>query len=199
MTQRTTIHRLQVATELQQFIDTQVLPGTGVDSAAFWAGYAGGAARTRDMWGSANSQETVGVAPAMFHEFCFPYYRDICAPMGLLYYGCCEPLHNKLEILASIPRLRKISMSPWVDVDKAAPWLGGRYVFSCKPSPAVLATDTWNPDEARRQLRAVLEKTRRNACVVEIIMKDNHSLANRPENAVTWCQIVKEEVERLRV
>ena len=39
MTERTPIHRLQVATELQQFIDTQVLPGTGVDSAAFWMGF----------------------------------------------------------------------------------------------------------------------------------------------------------------
>ena len=39
MTTRTTIHRLQVATELQQFIDTQVLPGTGVDKATFWAGF----------------------------------------------------------------------------------------------------------------------------------------------------------------
>ena len=28
MTQRTTLHRLQVATELQQFIDAEVLPGT---------------------------------------------------------------------------------------------------------------------------------------------------------------------------
>ncbi len=39
MTQRTPIHRLQVATVLQQFIDNQVLPGTGVDSATFWQGF----------------------------------------------------------------------------------------------------------------------------------------------------------------
>ncbi|MBK9235231.1 MAG: malate synthase G [Rhodoferax sp.] len=39
MTTRTPIHRLQVATVLQQFIDTQVLPGTGVDSATFWQGF----------------------------------------------------------------------------------------------------------------------------------------------------------------
>ncbi|MBI5259839.1 MAG: malate synthase G [Burkholderiales bacterium] len=39
MTQRTTVHRLQVATELHQFIEEKVLPGTGVDSAAFWAGF----------------------------------------------------------------------------------------------------------------------------------------------------------------
>ncbi len=39
MTTRTPIHRLQVATVLQQFIDTKVLPGTGVDSATFWRGF----------------------------------------------------------------------------------------------------------------------------------------------------------------
>jgi malate synthase len=39
MTERTPAHRLQVATELHQFIETQVLPGTGVDSAAFWKGF----------------------------------------------------------------------------------------------------------------------------------------------------------------
>ena len=39
MTHRTPVHRLQVATELHQFIESQVLPGTGVDAAAFWAGF----------------------------------------------------------------------------------------------------------------------------------------------------------------
>ena len=39
MTARTSLHRLQVATELQQFIDSQVLPGTGIEGAAFWKGF----------------------------------------------------------------------------------------------------------------------------------------------------------------
>ncbi|MBB4842779.1 malate synthase [Paucibacter oligotrophus] len=39
MTARTTQHSLQVATELHQFIEAQVLPGTGVESAKFWAGF----------------------------------------------------------------------------------------------------------------------------------------------------------------
>jgi malate synthase len=38
MTERIAIHRLQVATVLHRFIEDQVLPGTGVDSAAFWRG-----------------------------------------------------------------------------------------------------------------------------------------------------------------
>ena len=39
MTQRTALHRLQVATPLAQFIDDRVLPGTGITPAAFWAGF----------------------------------------------------------------------------------------------------------------------------------------------------------------
>ncbi|MGL6111812.1 MAG: malate synthase G [Rubrivivax sp.] len=39
MTERTPAHRLQVATELHQFIEDKVLPGTGVAPAAFWAGF----------------------------------------------------------------------------------------------------------------------------------------------------------------
>ncbi|MBI5926582.1 MAG: malate synthase G [Aquabacterium sp.] len=39
MTARTTVHGLQVATELFRFIEDKVLPGTGVDSAKFWAGF----------------------------------------------------------------------------------------------------------------------------------------------------------------
>ena len=38
MTSRTRLHRLDIATELHDFIETQVLPGTGVDSAGFWNG-----------------------------------------------------------------------------------------------------------------------------------------------------------------
>ena len=38
-TPRTAAHRLQVATSLHQFIETKVLPGTGVTPDAFWKGF----------------------------------------------------------------------------------------------------------------------------------------------------------------
>ncbi|MBG9389252.1 malate synthase G [Caenimonas aquaedulcis] len=38
-TARTTAHGLQVATELHRFIEDEVLPGTGVNAAAFWKGF----------------------------------------------------------------------------------------------------------------------------------------------------------------
>jgi malate synthase len=39
MTNRIATHGLKVAAELHQFIETQVLPGTGVDPKAFWKGF----------------------------------------------------------------------------------------------------------------------------------------------------------------
>ena len=39
MTDRTSLYKLQVATNLYEFIDKQVLPGTGVSSVTFWKGF----------------------------------------------------------------------------------------------------------------------------------------------------------------
>ncbi len=39
MTARTPVHRLQVASNLHQFIEDKVLPGTGVSSEKFWKGF----------------------------------------------------------------------------------------------------------------------------------------------------------------
>ena len=40
MTERTTVHGLQVANALYDFVNIDVLPGTGVEPAAFWQGFA---------------------------------------------------------------------------------------------------------------------------------------------------------------
>ena len=39
MTDRISVHRLQVAKQLHSFIEDKVLPGTGIDAAAFWKGF----------------------------------------------------------------------------------------------------------------------------------------------------------------
>ena len=39
MADRINVHQLQVATPLYRFVEDQVLPGTGIDAQAFWAGF----------------------------------------------------------------------------------------------------------------------------------------------------------------
>jgi hypothetical protein len=151
--------------------------------------------RTKDMWGFAESQETVGISPEMFEEFIFPYQLPIMERFGLNCYGCCEPLDIRWHVVQKFPRLRRVSTSPWANREKMAEFLGNNYVMSLKPSPTPLAMPTIDEAVIRAEIRKDLYTTRN--CNVELIMKDNHTLGNNPMNAVRWCRIAKEEAGAL--
>jgi len=153
-----------------------------------------GRVRCQDLWGFTESQETVNVSPAMYAEFIFPYEKPIMDRFGLTCYGCCEPIHPRWHQVREHHHLRRVSCSPWADLEKMSEYLGDRYVLSMKPNPAALAKPEIDQSAIRRELRRTLDVTR--GCIVEIIMKDNHTLGNRPENAVRWCRIAREEAER---
>ena len=145
----------------------------------------------KNMWGFAESQETVGVSPEMFAEFVFPYQLPILERFGMNCYGCCEPVNARWKTLKTIPNLRRVSVSPWADVDAMAEALGDGYIFSSKPNPAYLAISEMDEAHARKSLRDLIRRTRDNH--VEIIMKDNNTLGKNPNNAFNWCRIAKEE------
>ena len=152
-------------------------------------------ARMRGMWGFAESQETVGVSPAMSGEFVFPYQIPILERFGLNRYGCCEPLDRRWHLVERVPRLRRVSVSPWASVPAMAERLGKRYVFSWKPRPADLATSTFDEAAVRAYVRDALRATR--DCVVEVIMKGNNTIGHDPRRVVRWVEIVREEIGAL--
>ena len=152
--------------------------------------------RCRDIWGCATAQIFSEVSPAMHEEFALQYERRWLERFGLTYYGCCEPLDRKIDILRSISNLRKISVSPWVDMERAASAIGRDYVVSLKPTPAVLATDGWNLEAARRDLEGRLQIARRHGCPVEIIMKDISTVRYDPRRLWEWAQMAVEVSER---
>lgn len=154
-----------------------------------------GHVRPIDMWGFAESQETVGISPEMFEEFIFPYQLSLLERFGLNCYGCCEPLDSRWHVVAKFPRLRRVSMSPWANVEVMAERLGNRYIFSWKPHPGVLAADTFDEEFVRQTLRRGLQALKKNDCRVEIIMKDCHTIRNDPQRVIRWVQIAKEEAE----
>ncbi|MCC6485388.1 MAG: hypothetical protein IT209_11130 [Armatimonadetes bacterium] len=153
-----------------------------------------GRVRLKDLWILAESQETVGVSPAMFEEFVFDYQLPILERFGLSCYGCCEPLDNRWYAIKRIPNLRRVSVSPWSDVAVMAENLQDRYIMSMKPNPVALATETFDEDFIRCDLRTRLEKA--HGCVVEIIMKDTHTIGRDPARVKRWSAIAREEAER---
>ena len=150
-----------------------------------------GKVKIKDLWGTSDSQETVGVSPQMFYEFVLKHQIEILNLFGLNCYGCCEPLHDRWELLKNIPNLRRVSVSPWCDQEKMSGYLGKNYIFSRKPNP-VLVSVMFDEEEIRKDLRNTLRIAKDN--VLEIIMKDVHTVGNEPWRITRWVEIAKEEV-----
>lgn len=146
--------------------------------------------RPSDMWGRTMSQVFSAVSPAMHDEFALRYEMKYLGQFGLVYYGCCEPLHKKIGILRKIPNLRKISMSPWVNAEEGAEAIGRDYVYSMKPNPAFLGRETWDPCLVRKDMKENMEKTRN--CAREIILKDISTVRYQPERLWEWASIARE-------
>ncbi|MHC4982182.1 MAG: hypothetical protein ACYTF6_03310 [Planctomycetota bacterium] len=193
-------------TELDQFVEQNVLSldnrnmrvgsgGYGYVSDLPGDDYESGRVKPHNMWGCSNAQIFAAVSPEMHWQFALSHGVRWLKRWGLSYYGCCEPLHLKMDILGRIENLRKVSMSPWIDLDKAVEAVGDRYVFSFKPNPAFLAEDRWRPGAAREHIRTVLTRTR-GQCHVELIFKDISTVRYEPQRLWEWIAIAAEEVER---
>lgn len=165
---------------------TRALPAPGRDP---------GRVRARDMWGCSNAQIFSTVSPEMHWEFAVKHELPWFERWGLNYYGCCEPLDTKIDVLRRIPRLRKVSISPWADVSRAAEGIGRDYVISYKPNPAVVADAAWRPEMVREQLRDAIR--RMAACPLEIVLKDISTVRHEPRRLWDWARIVMEVVEEV--
>lgn len=161
---------------------TSELPKPGFDPAR---------PRAIDNWTVGRSQLFVSVGDATFDEFVPPYYARWYAYFGLGYFGCCDPLHNRIDSVRKIPNVRKVSISAWAKVAKAAEGIGPDYVFSRKPNPAMVAMDTWVPEIAEKDFRDVLEATRANGCPVEFTLKDISTCRSDPARLWAWCEIAE--------
>ncbi|MFP4381184.1 MAG: hypothetical protein ACLFUS_11845 [Candidatus Sumerlaeia bacterium] len=146
-------------------------------------------AKARDCWTFAMAQIFSTVSPAMHAEFEIPYISEYAERFGMLYYGCCEPLDDRIDVVRKLPNLRKISMSPWVNVERGAESIGRDFVFSRKPSPAFLARDCWLPDEVERDLRETAEACKRHGCPLEFILKDISTVHYEPQRLWEWNDI----------
>lgn len=147
-----------------------------------------------NMWGRGTAQMFAEVSPQMHDEFEIQYAKEFFDGFGLVYYGCCEPLHNKVDIVKKLPNLRKLSITPWADVRKAAERMGGDYVLSRKPNPASVAVPRLNEEALRKDILETLEVCRENGTPCEFILKDISSVHYNPENLTRWEQVVMETV-----
>ena len=169
--------------------------GYGYTSALPGKNFNPGHIQPHNMWGCSNAQIFSEVSPDMHWEFGLEHDLRWLKRWGMTYYGCCEPLDGKMEILKRIPNLRKISVSPWCNSERAVAQMEDKYVMSRKPSPAILAEDNWHPERARADLVQFMEATG-GRCHVEFIMKDISTVRYKPQRLWEWSEIAMDVAEK---
>ena len=134
------------------------------------------------------------VSPAMHQEFELDYIMKIADRFAYTYYGCCEPLDNKLDIIFQIPNLRKVGVSPWAKEEIMAERLGGNYVYARKPNPAHVALST-DPEVIRKETEKTVKLCQKHGCPVEFVLKDISTVSNKPENLIVWSEVVSDVLD----
>jgi len=192
---------------LQQYVDQNLLSlnndgtyhssgGNGYTNELPKPGFDPDHVRPCDLWASAEVQEMAQIGARQHAEFSLQYEKRLLKPFGLNGYGCCEDLTRKLDYVFTIPNIRRISISPFANVETCAEKLQGDYIFSWKPHPAHLVGQ-FDEGAIRSYIRHTIEATQKHGCVLEIILKDTHTCEHHPERFDRWTQIAREEVNRV--
>ena len=152
-------------------------------------------AKISDIWGQSADQIMTCVSPKMTKEFCFDHEKRWAALFKLYSYGCCERLDNKLDLLTgSFPNIRKVSCSPYSDLESTMEQLGDRYVISFKPNSTYLAHESAGFDYLRKEMATALDLSRKYKVNLVFNMKTLISLNGDPTRLWKWCDMASDMV-----
>jgi len=150
---------------------------------------------SKNCWAFGLAQLFTSLSPDMFEEFEVPYITKMAEQFGMIYYGCCDRLDDRLDLVKKIPNVRKVSCSPWSKREAFAEKIGKDLVMSNKPNPAFIATSLVDYDEIRKDLAYTCELARKNNVNLELILKDISTVRYEPERLTRWAEIAMEVVE----
>ncbi len=153
--------------------------------------------RSQDCWAYGMAQLFSSCSPQMLLEFELNYAKEYYDLVGLVNYGCCEPLHNSIEDILKIKNIRKVSTSPWADPILTAEQLSQKGVIMArKPNPALIAGTIVDESEIRKELRTTIDICNKMNVPCEFILKDLSTVQRDPGRITRWCEIAWEEIER---
>jgi len=148
-----------------------------------------GPRRRNQLWGFCAAQEFTLVSPEFHNEFLIQYQLPIFERFGLLHYGCCENLTNKIGILRQFRNLRSIAVTPSADVAKCAEQIGADYVISWRPNPTDMVCAGWDENRIRRIIAEGLNACR--GCFPHIHLKDIETVQGDTSRLARWVAITR--------
>jgi len=156
----------------------------------------GDLALSGNAWAFGLAQLFTSVSPAITEEFELPYMKRIFPYFGAIYYGCCDRLDDRMDVIAKLPKIRKLSCSPWSHREPFAEKMPAYCVMSNKPNPAYLANGTLNEDVVRADIRRTIAAAKAHDRSLELILKDISTVKHNPACLWRWQEIAMEELTR---
>lgn len=155
-----------------------------------------GSVSQKELWGYMAAQEFTTFGPDLFEEFMYKYQKPILERYGLVAYGCCENLNQKISVIRSLKNLRRIAVSPFADVKKCAEQIGSDYIVSWRPSPSLAVSFGIDEDYIRKNLRETFDVFDSNHCKFDITLKDVETVLGDESAIIRWTSIVREEIAK---
>lgn len=147
---------------------------------------------SQNSWTFGLAQLFTSASPNVTKEFELPYISRMAEYFGMIYYGCCDRLDDRLNIIKRIPNLKKVSCSPWSDRKRFAEEIGNKLIMSNKPTPAFIATHDMDWDCVRADLQLTFDLAKANNVNLEFILKDISTVKFQPERLTKWADIAME-------
>jgi hypothetical protein len=151
-------------------------------------------AKLKDLASFSHAQEFEGVSPAMHREFLLDYQLPILNLFGRVTYGCCETLDTKFELLRAIPNLSKVTSGPRSDPGRYPEEFGQRCVISWRPVSTLMASERFDEEAQKRQLREGLAKLK--GCHAEVHMHEPMTVRGDTARIARWAELALREAER---
>ena len=151
--------------------------------------------KRNQLWWYMAAQEFTTFGPDMFYEFMLHYQIPILEKYGLVAYGCCEDLTNKIGYLRKIPNLRRIAISPFANARKCAEQIGEDYILSWRPNPSDMISTGLDEQHVRSVMLEHFHIFRENSCYFDITLKDVETIRSQPKNVLRWVEIVRQTAE----
>ena len=151
----------------------------------------GAAPVAKNCWAWVESQETNLYSPQMFDELFLPYLAEYGNLFGMVTYGCCEPVDDRIEyIKKGMPTLRTVSVSGWNNFERVAEALGRDYVYCRKPNPTFISGAEGDWQGMREDIQRTWNCTKNQP--VEFIVRDVYDVAGDIDRLPKWVTMVKE-------
>ena len=156
---------------------------------------AGHGPQSKNCWAFGLAQLMTATSPDIFEEFELPYITRMAAHFGAIYYGCCDRLDDRLDLVKRIPNVRKVSCSPWSNKENFAQQLGTKLVLSAKPNPAYLADTSMDDNVVRRELEEYCTLAKAYGLSLEFLLKDVSTIKKDPARLTRWADIAMQVVQ----